>query len=152
MRHRRKAREFVLTVLYQYEVGMGDAVSECFKKHLFYYPLKENTEAFASLLCQCIEEHWDFLNEKIKHYAKGWKLERILILDRNILRIALCEMFFMEDIPYKVSINEAIEIAKLYCDNKSRIFINGILDKVYKKELNEKQRFDNNSQKKFKST
>lgn len=153
MRHRRKAREFVLTVLYQYEVGTSETVSGSFKKHLSFYPLKENILDFAETLARGVEKNWDFLNGKITQYAKGWQLERIVILDRNILRMALYEMFFIEDIPIIVSINEAIELAKMFCDDKSRIFINGILDKVYKKELNDNGKGTvHNHRKKIKSS
>jgi len=152
MKHRRKAREFVLTILYQYEVGMSETVQESFQRHLAQFPIKENIESFARTLAEGISEKWDFLNEKISMYATGWTLERILILDRNILRIALYEMFFIDDIPYVVSINEAIELSKMFCDDKSRIFINGILDKVLKKELDGRKSTLHNNNKKFKSS
>jgi N utilization substance protein B len=135
MKNRRKSREIALISLYQYEVGLYKEPLKCLEEHLKNYPVKENIIDFAKSLLKGIWEELDYLNEVIQKYSKSWKLERILILDRNILRIAIYEMIFIEDIPYKVSINEAVEIAKMYSGEDSRIFINGILDKVFKKEL-----------------
>ena len=63
----------------------------------------------------------------ITKYASGWTLERIASVDRNLLRLALCEMLFRSDIPYSVSINEAVELAKIYSTAESGKFVNGIL-------------------------
>ena len=136
MKYRRKARQFTLTVLYQFEVGLKESIAETFKysqKHLKIN--NEDTYNYLKSLLFGIEQKWDFLNDKIKEYSKGWALERILIIDRNILRIALYEMYFLDDVPIKVSINEAVELAKMYSGERARIFINGILDKIYKKEF-----------------
>ncbi len=134
MKHRRKARETALTILYQYEVGLKDSIWECYEKYQEINNINENIKEYLEILLKGIEKKWDFLNNIIKKYSKGWTLERILILDRNILRIALFEMFFKDDIPVKVSINEAVEIARMYSGEESRRFINGILDRVYKNE------------------
>lgn len=74
-----------------------------------------------------IAEKIDELDEKIKPYLKGWTMDRIGKTDLAILRLAVYEIFYREDIPYKVSINEAVELAKVFCDEGSPAFINGVL-------------------------
>lgn len=69
-------------------------------------------------------------DELVSRHTKNWDLERIALIDRLLLRLAICEMLHFEDIPPKVSINEAIEVAKRYSTAKSGQFINGILDAV----------------------
>ena len=77
-----------------------------------------------------------YLNSVIKKYVKNWEIERMAIIDRNILRLASFELMFVDDIPPKVSINEAVELAKRFGDIDSPRFVNGILDKIYKSESN----------------
>ena len=74
-----------------------------------------------------IAEKKDELDEKIKTYLKGWTMDRISKTDLAILRLAVYEMLYREDIPCKVSINEAIELAKAFCEETSPAFINGVL-------------------------
>lgn len=74
-----------------------------------------------------IAEKLEELDEKIKPYLKGWTMDRIGKTDLAILRLAVYEIFYREDIPYKVSINEAVELAKVFCDDSSPAFINGVL-------------------------
>lgn len=72
------------------------------------------------------------IDAEIEKHSLNWKLSRMSFIDRNILRIAIYEMLFLAEIPPKVSINEAIEIAKIYGDRNSPAFVNGILDQVGK--------------------
>jgi len=82
-----------------------------------------------------IEKNRNFIDEKIKEYTRNWSFDRLNSTDKNILRIAIFEMFFRPDIPEVVSINEAVELAKLYGTDDSPAFVNGLLDSIYKKEL-----------------
>lgn len=81
--------------------------------------------------------HSDEFNTLIKKKAEHWEFERIAIIDKLILRMALCEILYFEEIPPKVSITEAIEIAKDYSTEKSGAFVNGILDSVLQDLKNE---------------
>lgn len=90
---------------------------------------KEEIE-FATKLIEKIVDNKNYLDELIKQFAENWELERIAIIDRAIIHIAVSEFLFFEEIPTKVSINEAIDIAKNYSTEKSGIFINGILDAI----------------------
>lgn len=85
---------------------------------------------FAEPLIRGTLEHLPQIDEVIRKHAKNWELHRIAVVDRNILRLAIYEMFHREDIPPVVSINEAVDIAKKFSTFDSGKFVNGILDKV----------------------
>ncbi len=88
------------------------------------------TRVFADALIKGVLEHQPELDEQIKKYAQNWDLHRMAVVDRNVLRLAIFEMLFRQDIPPVVSINEAVDIAKKYSTEDSGKFVNGILDKV----------------------
>ena len=88
------------------------------------------TRLFADPLIRGTVEHRDAIDEHIKKHAKNWEFHRIAAVDRNIMRLAIYEMLFREDIPPIVSINEAVDIAKKFSTQDSGKFVNGILDKV----------------------
>lgn len=85
---------------------------------------------FAEPLIRGTLEHQSELDAQIKKYAKNWELHRMAVVDRNILRLAIFEMLYRDDIPPVVSINEAVDIAKRFSTEDSGKFVNGILDKV----------------------
>jgi transcription antitermination protein NusB len=85
---------------------------------------------FAEPLIRGVIEHRDAVDERIKTHAKNWEFHRIAAVDRNIMRLAIYEMLFREDIPPIVSINEAVDIAKKFSTQDSGKFVNGILDKI----------------------
>jgi N utilization substance protein B len=78
--------------------------------------------------------HRDELDEKINAMAREWDLERMDFVDRNLMRLALFEMFFCPEIPQRVSVNEAVELAKTFCGDESAKFVNGILDRFIAEE------------------
>ena len=88
------------------------------------------TQFVPQFASQFLKENKDKIDELINKYAKNWSVNRMPKVDLSILRLAICELVFIEEIPSKVSINEAIELAKLYCDDKAPKFINGILGSV----------------------
>ena len=77
-------------------------------------------------------QHKDAIDNELSQSAKNWNLDRMAVVDRNILRLAIFELLYKDDIPIKVTINEAIELAKRYSTVESPSFINGILDKIAK--------------------
>jgi N utilization substance protein B len=87
---------------------------------------------YAGELLAGICAHWEEINSLIQEHAANWRIDRMSVLDRNIIRIAVFEMCKKEDIPPGVAINEAIEIAKHYCSDDAAPFINGVLDAVRK--------------------
>ncbi|MCL5097990.1 MAG: transcription antitermination factor NusB [Candidatus Omnitrophica bacterium] len=88
------------------------------------------TRKFADDLINGVLKYRDELDQQIKKYAQNWDLHRMAVVDRNVLRMAIFEMFYREDIPPIVSINEAVDIAKKYSTEESGKFVNGILDRV----------------------
>lgn len=88
------------------------------------------TRLFAEPLIKGVLEHRNAIDEKIKSHAKNWDFHRIAAVDRNIMRLAIYEMLYRDDIPPVVSINEAVDIAKRFSTQDSGKFVNGILDKI----------------------
>ncbi|AXU27175.1 TPA: transcription antitermination factor NusB [Clostridioides difficile] len=84
---------------------------------------------YINTVCKALKENHDKIDELINKYAKNWTVDRMPKVDVSILRLSVCEIFYL-DTPNKVSINEAVELAKIYCDDKSPKFINGILGSV----------------------
>ncbi len=126
---RRKSREFALQALYQLNITKQDvaALLKQFQEH--FLPGGEADE-FLKRLVSGVLEHREELDRLIERYSENWRLDRIDVIDRNILRMALFELLYCEDIPPKVTINEAIDLGKLYGSEDSGSFINGILDRI----------------------
>ena len=135
---RRKGRECALQILYQAEVSRRDIEVST---ELFWAD-HEKTDAtvkdFCRILTHGIHKNLTVIDEKISKYANNWQLKRMAVIDKNILRMGVFELLFALDIPPKVTINEAIELAKRYGDLDSSKFVNGILDKVHKTEASSK--------------
>ncbi len=136
MGQRRQSREIALQMLYQMEMT-GLPPSEVFE---LYYQLASDTDSdpereiplsvrpFAERLLAGVYAHRDQVDQMIVEASENWRLERMSIIDRNILRIAVFEMLYCLEIPPKVSINEAIDLGKTFGNPDSGAFINGILD------------------------
>jgi len=133
MRLRSKAREVALCLLYQIEMSKADFQS-ALENYLENYPQEKEAVDFSSLLVQGTLKNTQVIDSLIKKHVKNWEIERMAAIDRNILRMACFELIFLDDVPPKVSINEAIELSKKYGDIESPRFINGVLDKIYKAE------------------
>lgn len=128
---RRKAREIALEALYRIEVANDDA--EAILKDIFISGKpKSDIQDYAKRLVKETTSHLHDIDKIINEVAENWKLSRIAIIDKNILRFAICEIRYFDDIPPKVSLDEAIEIAKKYSTENSGRFVNGVLDKVMK--------------------
>ena len=129
MRKRTRARECALKILYCLDITKQDLTS-CLSD--FWQQNQEEAEVkdFANLLIKGTVENLERIDEKISKHAKNWEISRMAVVDRNILRLASYELLFLKDIPPKVSINEAVELAKRYSGEESSKFVNGILDKI----------------------
>ena len=129
---RRKAREDALKILYQLDI------SDNFKLPIdlesFEYIFSNNktslSKDFTIEIVKGVLQHSDFIDKIISKSSLKWKLDRLLLIDRNILRIAVYEIWFLPEIPSAVSINEAIEISKKYTSEDSPKFINGVLNNI----------------------
>ena len=124
---RRTARERAMQALYQMDIT-GELEPKVAVENTLDEG-EETNEFLESLVVGCVE-HKEVIDEAIRQNLKKWKLERISIVDRSILRVAVYEMKYMEEIPHNVTINEAIEIAKTFGDEESRRFINGVLSNI----------------------
>lgn len=135
--NRRLVRERAMQALYAYEIGrnVGGESIDYLAARLVYPEFKENTELFefAQKLMLRVFNHSNECDEIIKSLAENWDFQRIAPIDKVLLRIGLTEMLFFPEIPTKVTINEAIEIAKRYSTDKSGIFLNGVLDAALNK-------------------
>mgnify|MGYP003961056625 FL=1 len=130
MGKRRSSRELALKFLYQFELNEGD-LDEQIKLFLERNSSQEGVENFMKELVMSLVSKMKEVDEIIQKYSDHWDLDRMTVIDRNILRIGACELLFNFSTPPKVVINEAIDIAKKYGNEDSPEFINGILDKVY---------------------
>lgn len=142
MRSRSRAREVALHLLYQIEISKKPP-QQAFSDYFANNTYKQDIVDFSTCLAEGVLKNYDHIDSLIKEYVKNWEIERMAIIDRNILRIGCFELLFLEEIPPKVAINEAIELAKRFGDIDSPRFVNGILDKIYKVEGEKKEEKDN---------
>ncbi len=129
MKKRTRAREIALQFLYQLDLRGPDFLEEA-SAFLRGEESDKGTREFAAHLIQGTAANLDEINEVIQAVAQNWDIERMAVIDRNVLRMATFELLHCEDIPPKVSINEAIELGKRYSTQNSGGFINGVLDKI----------------------
>ena len=134
MGKRRIARELGLKLLYQLELVRPEAHEATIRTFWEDHPADTDVELFASLLVKTVIDHQPNIDEIIKESVDNWELDRIARVERNLLRLATAEMLYLDDVPPKASINEAIEIAKMYGSTKrSCQFVNGVLNNVYRR-------------------
>ena len=143
MRKRTKARELALQMLYELDIRkepLRPFLDDFWKPYLKNH---EDTDSqvkyFANELVKGTIEHLEEIDKIIASYAKNWQLKRMAVIDRNIIRMGSFELLYLKDIPPKVSLNEAIELAKRYGDTESSKFVNGILDRINKEKANKKE-------------
>lgn len=160
---RRRARELALQMLYQQDLGGRslDEIVEAFdaldlQTFLLDEPEDEETEPvvpprrlpegelvkafeYAATLVRGVEEHREEIDAQIRRQAVNWRLERMPVIDRNLLRLAVFEMLWVEDVPQVVILDEAIELAKQFGSEKSSRFVNGLLDGVMKRAAGDRR-------------
>ena len=154
MRKRREARERAVQFLFQYDLNPPEnleaALDHFWESHRTHAALEKHGGAtwgerievpppseedlamrlFADGLIRGVLQHLAESDDQIRKFTKNWELNRLAVVDRNVLRLAIYEMLFRDDIPPVVSINEAVDIAKKFSTDQSGKFVNGILDKV----------------------
>lgn len=130
MNVRRKARETALQALYKLDISAGSAI----EKDLELEELAPGTEArrYCEALVGGVSSRLAELDSEIEKHSENWTISRMSIVDRNILRIAVWELLYSAEVPYKVVIDEAVELAKRFGTDESGPFINGIVDRVRK--------------------
>jgi len=132
MRKRTKAREFALQTLYQMDLTQDklDIALENFWLSQGSDDVDAEVKGFSDSIVKGVSQHREAIDERISKYATNWKLKRMAVVDRNILRMAAFELLYCQDIPPKVSINEAVNLAKKFSGIEAGKFVNGILDKI----------------------
>ncbi len=125
----------MLQALYATEITGEDrtkVLKDIFKRR----PYDDKMKNFITTLFDSAIDHKDWCEGQIKSRLNNWEFGRVALLDRLLLVVAICEIHFIDDVPPKVSISEAIEIAKQYSTEDSAGFVNGVLDNVYKSMAN----------------
>jgi len=133
MRKRTLARECALKILYRIETSKESA-EESIKDFWSIEHADDEVKAFTDSLVKGTCKNLAEIDGFISKYADNWDIKRIAVIDKNVLRMGLFQLLYRDDIPPKVSINEAIDLAKKYGDIDSGKFVNGILDKIQKTE------------------
>lgn len=128
---RREAREAAFAFLYQLNFR-NEPVSEQKEMYLQLHPLEEGDLPYFDEITSGVFEKKDELDDEYSKYLKDWKLSRLPKVDIMLLRIAVFEMMYVEDIPMNVSINEAVVLAKKYSSEESKSYINAILGRISK--------------------
>ena len=131
MGKRRRAREAAIQYHFWRDLQHGET-PEHVDDFWELCPVKPNVREFAQPIIEGMVAHLPEIDEQIKRYCENYNLNRISTVDRNVLRLAIYEMLYRDDIPPVVSINEAIELAKTFGGAESGGFVNGILDRVRK--------------------
>lgn len=130
---RREERELAFILVFEKifndDLSVGEIIEIALDAELI-----ENDNLFAISLAQMTDEHTEEFDSIISENAVGWRLERLPKVSVAILRLALCEMFYVESIPVKVSANEAVELAKKFGTKDDASFINGVLGKVIREK------------------
>jgi transcription antitermination protein NusB len=136
---RRQARECALQILYQLDGrdqqdGAWETVrvEEATTRFFLHFEAPEKARAMAVDLVKGVAAHKAAVDEKLRKHSPRWKLERMALVDRNVLRIGAYEILFKKDVPTNVAIDEAVEVAKRFGTDTSAAFVNGVLDGVAK--------------------
>jgi len=133
---RREARELLLRVLYQHEfvdTPLCEVLAEANPGGQYQYIER----VFSGIIARQEE-----IDELIADHTLGWRFERLAVIDRNILRLGVFELLYIPEIPPEVAINEAIELCKKYGTDNAQLFVNGILDHLWKENQNTNKLLD----------
>ncbi|GAB4539168.1 MAG: transcription antitermination factor NusB [Haliangiales bacterium] len=132
MGSRRRARSYALQVLYALDLNPGviasEAVLDCARR--FEIELDGEALAFSNSLVTRVIDNLSELDARIQEQSKNWRLERMSRVDRNVLRLATGELMYSREVPARIVINEAVELAKRFGTSDSPAFVNGILDRM----------------------
>lgn len=128
---RKEARKYCFKLMFEYEVQKNDALTllSFFEQNGLEL---QNQREYVETLINTALANIDAIDETIEKNSKGWRLSRLPKVTLAVLRVAVCEILYMDDIPDSIAINEAVELAKTYHDEKSGKFVNGILSSVFK--------------------
>ena len=133
-RDRSRSRAWALHVLYRWEsAGAGETILQSLSKVLQTRKVAGQRVPYLESLVESLQDNLPDVDRALQGSLENWRLERLSVMDRSILRLAAAEILFLEDIPPKVSIQEAIHLAEAYGGKDSPRFVNGVLDALYKR-------------------
>lgn len=132
LRGRRKLRTIALQVLYELDLMSKweehkKVLSEAFTRERI---IQQEEKEFAVEIVNCVLKNRSSIDKIMNKFLKGWDIERLNVIERNILRIGICELLFLGNVPYKVAINEAVELSRTFAGEGAHRLINGVLDRI----------------------
>tara|TARA_B100000287_G_C20406804_1_gene691895 strand:+ start:175 stop:600 length:426 start_codon:yes stop_codon:yes gene_type:complete len=133
---RRAARQCVLKALFAYQFSENDTIDQLVNKN----PELKGSNDFIHSLFDIVLKNVKLTEDIIKSHLENWEIDRVALIDKILLKMGICEIYFIDDIPPKVTISEMVEIAKIYSTDESPVFINGILDAVFKNYIKENKK------------
>lgn len=133
---RRAARQCVLEALFAYQFSKNDTL-QIINQLISKNPELKSNNDFIQSLFDSVFENMKWTEDVIKSHLENWEIDRVAQIDKILLKMGICEIYFIDDIPPKVTISEMVEIAKIYSTDESPVFINGILDAVFKNYIKE---------------
>jgi transcription antitermination protein NusB len=133
-RDRSRARAWALQVLYRWEsAGAGETIGQALSRVLQTRRVAPQRLRYLDLVLQTLQDHLPEIDRALQAALENWRLERLSVMDRSILRLSAAELLFLDEIPPKVSIQEGIRMAEAYGGKDSPRFVNGVLDALYKR-------------------
>jgi N utilization substance protein B len=126
---RRRGREAALQILFAID-STGAAIDVALREHFAFLAASAEGREYAEALARGVSSNGAVIDEMIRKVSEHWRLERMPRVDRNILRLSAYELMFLPDVPRRVTLNEAIELAKRYGGEGSPGFVNGVLDRI----------------------
>ena len=133
---RRAARQCVLKALFAYQFSKNNTIKQLVSKN----PELKGNNDFIQSLFDIVLENMKLTENIIESHLENWEIDRVALIDKILLKMGICEIYFIDDIPPKVTISEMVEIAKIYSTDESPVFINGILDAVFKNYLKDNKK------------
>ena len=133
---RRAARQCVLEALFAYQFSNNNIVNQLVSKN----PELKGNNDFIHSLYDIVHKNVKLTEDIIKSHLENWEIDRVALIDKILLKMGICEIYFINDIPPKVTISEMVEIAKIYSTDESPVFINGILDAVFKNYIKDNKK------------
>ncbi len=133
---RRAARQCVLEALFSYQFSKNDTL-QIIDQLISKNPELKGNNDFIQSLFESVLKNMKWTEDIIKSHLENWEIDRVAQIDKILLKMGICEIYLIDDIPPKVTISEMVEIAKIYSTDESPVFINGILDAVFKNYLKE---------------
>ena len=125
-----------MKALFAYQFSKNDTIDQLVSENP---ELKDNND-FIQLLFGIVLEQVKLTEDIIRSHLENWEIDRVALIDKILLKMGICEIYFIDDIPPKVTISEMVEIAKVYSTDESPVFVNGILDAVFKNYIKDNKK------------